>query len=184
MSMSRTGGVFLLGVVLFAAGCASGPSTQAAQAAQASETTKAMKQTRAPLEVSRDAAIMAVLDRYMDALNALDLEGHVATYHFPHYRHASGEITVWAEPRDIGPLFDVPQAERQRRLRSVLEPDWHRSVWTQRDIVQGDEGKVHVVTRFERQREDGSMIKAYNSLYIMTLQDGVWGIKGRSSFAP
>ena len=40
----------------------------------------------------RDAAILAVLDRYMEGLNALDVEAHVSTYHFPHYRHAGGEI--------------------------------------------------------------------------------------------
>ena len=33
-------------------------------------------------------------------------------------------------------------------------------------------------------RADGSEIAACDSLYVMTLQDGRWGIKGRSSFAP
>lgn len=133
---------------------------------------------------ARDAAIMTVLDRYMDALNALDLEGHLATYHFPHYRHASGEITIWETAQDVSPLFDVPEVERRAHLRSVLEPDWHKSEWTRRDIVQGDDEKVHVVTRFERRREDGSVITAYDSLYIMTREETGWGIKGRSSFAP
>ena len=133
---------------------------------------------------ARDAEIMIVLDRYMSALNTLDLEGHLATYHFPHYRHASGEITIWETAEDVTPLLNVPKAERRARLRSVLEPDWHNTEWTRRDIVQGDEGKVHVVTRFERRRQDGSVIKAYNSLYIMTREEEGWGIKGRSSFAP
>jgi hypothetical protein len=44
--------------------------------------------------------------------------------------------------------------------------------------------KVHVATRFARLREDGSEIISYDSLYVLTLQDGQWGIKGRSSFAP
>ncbi len=137
-----------------------------------------------PSFAARDAEIMAVLDRYMDALNALDLEGHLATYHFPHYRHASGEITIWETARDVTPLSNVPEAERRVHLRSVLEPDWHKSEWTRRDIVQGDGQKVHVVTRFERRRQDDSVITAYDSLYIMTREENGWGIKGRSSFAP
>lgn len=133
---------------------------------------------------ARDAAIMRVLDRYMDALNALDLEGHVATYHFPHYRHASGKIVIWQTAREALPGLDLPAAERRAALRAVLEPDWDRSEWTRRDIVQGDDKKVHVVTQFARLRADGSVIKTYDSLYVMTLESGRWGIKGRSSFAP
>ena len=70
------------------------------------------------------------------------------------------------------------------RLREALGPNWHRSEWTRREIVQGDDTKVHVVTTFVRLREDGSEIAAYDSLYVLTFEDGRWAIKGRSSFAP
>ncbi|MGY8738965.1 MAG: hypothetical protein ACKVIW_15780, partial [bacterium] len=74
-------------------------------------------------------------------------------------------------------------------LRAALESDWVRSEWTRRDIVQADAHKVHVVTRFDRLRADGSVIKSFNSLYVLTLDEDDagalrWGIKGRSSFAP
>lgn len=133
---------------------------------------------------ARDAAIHRVLDQYMAALNALDLEAHVETYHFPHFRFASGKIVVWQTPEEAIPLLKAPEAERRRNLRQVLEPDWFRSAWTRREIVQGDAGKVHVVTRFDRLREDGSVIKSFDSLYVMTFEAGRWGIRGRSSFAP
>jgi hypothetical protein len=139
------------------------------------------EQTRAP---ERDAEIMRVLDQYMDALNALDMETHVATYHFPHYRHASGKITIWNTPREAMPVLDVPTESRRARIREALSPDWDRSVWTRRDIVQADASKVHVVTTFVRLREDGSQIAAYDSLYVLTYEDDRWAIKGRSSFAP
>jgi len=136
-----------------------------------------------------DAEVMAVLDRYMDALNALDIEAHVATYHFPHYRHASGEIVVWQDANAAMPILSVPEAERRRVLRETLAPDWDRSLWVEREIVQAHERKVHVATRFVRLREDGSVIRSFDSLYVLTLEPGVdgdsrWGIKGRSSFAP
>lgn len=132
----------------------------------------------------RDREIMAVLDRYLDALNVLDLEGHVSTYHFPHYRHASGKIVIWQSAEEAVPLLRGPRSERRAALRAALEPDWHRSEWRRRDIVQGDLEKVHVVTRFDRLREDGSVIKSFDSLYVMTYESGRWAVKGRSSFAP
>ncbi|MDP6981350.1 MAG: hypothetical protein QF570_22545 [Myxococcota bacterium] len=127
---------------------------------------------------------MRVLDRYMDALNDLDIEGHVETYHFPHFRFAGGKLAVWDTEEDAMPLLRATPDQQRAKLREVLEPDWHRSEWTRRDIVQGDDTKVHVVTRFERLREDDSVIETFDSLYIMTFEDGRWGIKGRSSFAP
>lgn len=140
---------------------------------------------------ARDAAIMAVLDRYLAGLNALDLEAHVTTYHFPHFRYASGEISVWKTALEAIPILDVPEAERLRAVRAALEPEWVRSEWRRREIVQGDDEKVHVATRFVRLRADGSVIKTFDSLYVMTFEaddagSGAprWAIKGRSSFAP
>ena len=133
---------------------------------------------------ARDARIDAVLDQYMDALNDLDLERHVATYHFPHFRFASGKLAVWETRSEAMPLLELPVAERRTHLRRSLGEGWQRSEWTRRDIVQADATKVHVVTRFERHREDGSLISSHDSLYILTFENDRWGIKGRSSFAP
>lgn len=133
---------------------------------------------------NRDAAVMAVLETYLVSLNALDLEAHVATYRFPHYRHSIKGFVVWQTAAEAIPLLNQPKENRREQLRAVLEPDWDRSEWTRRDIVQGDDEKVHVVTTFERLRKDGSVIKAFDSLYVLTFADGVWKIKGRSSFAP
>ena len=137
----------------------------------------------------RDAAITAVLDVYMEGLNALDLERHVSTYHFPHFRHASGRVVVWATPEEALPVLVMPEADRLEAVRAVLEPDWDRSEWTRRDIVQADDEKVHVATTFVRLRADGSVIRTFDSLYVLTFEAGAdgeprWGIKGRSSFAP
>jgi hypothetical protein len=130
------------------------------------------------------AAVMGVLDRYMDALNALDLEAHVATYHFPHFRLAGGVLRVWQTPGEAMPALALPPEARRSSMREALHPDWARSVWVKRDIVQGDATKIHVATRFARLRADGSEISAYDSLYVVTHENGRWGIRGRSSFAP
>ena len=138
----------------------------------------------ASAEAAPEAQILAVLDRYMDAINDLDLERHFDTYHFPHFRFASGTLSVWETRNEAMPLLDLPIAERRAQLRGLLGENWQRSEWIRREIVQADATKVHVVTRFERLREAGSLISAHDSLYILTFENARWAIKGRSSFAP
>jgi hypothetical protein len=43
---------------------------------------------------------------------------------------------------------------------------------------------VHIDTRFTRYRKDGSVIGGFDSIYVVTCEEGHWGIKARSSFAP
>jgi hypothetical protein len=137
----------------------------------------------ASAEAPRDEQVMAVLDQYMDAINALDIERHVDMYHFPHFRLSAAGFSVWQNALEAMPILAAPQGERRQRLREALGPEWHRSEWTRREIVQGDDTKVHIVTTFVRLREDGSEIAAYDSLYVLTFEAGRWAIKGRSSFA-
>ena len=62
--------------------------------------------------------------------------------------------------------------------------EWARSAWEKREIIHASGDKVHINTRFVRYRADGSVLGAFDSIYIVTKQDGHWGIKIRSSFAP
>ncbi len=126
-------------------------------------------------DLDRDAAVMAVLDRFMETFNAQDNDAHLETYHFPHVRIASGTVSVMetaaAYPRD---LYE----------RSLIPSGWHHSAWLSRDIVQAGPDKVHVATEFARYRADGSLLATYKSLYVVTRIDGRWGVQARSSFAP
>ena len=54
---------------------------------------------------------------------------------------------------------------------------WHHTRWDRTEAVFATEGKVHVAVDFTRYREDGSVIGHYFSLYIVTCQDGHWGIQ-------
>lgn len=132
---------------------------------------------------ARDAEIMRVLDVFMDGLNELDLDKHFTAYHFPHFRFASGTITIAENAEDFMPFLNTSREQRRQNLLRYLGPDWDHSAWTKRDIVQADDTKVHVATTFVRFRKDGSEIQSYESLYVVTFEDGRWGIKGRSSFA-
>lgn len=119
--------------------------------------------------------ILKVLDAWMDAFNRLDMTAWEKTFHFPHYRLASGNMRV----------LNKPGEQNVERIRTNLTArGWHHSGWDRRNIVHVSESKVHVDTQFTRYRADGSVIASYESLYVLTYEAGHWGIKLRSSFAP
>lgn len=119
-----------------------------------------------------EAEVMKLLDEYMSAWNRTDLAAWERTFHFPHYRLAGGKMTVLDRPG----AQDTPAPWTTRS-------DWHHSKWDHRRIVHASDKKVHVDTRFTRYRADGSPIGSYDSLYIVTKEQGRWGVKMRSSFA-
>ena len=65
----------------------------------------------------------------------------------------------------------------------LIKGGWHHSVWTHRNIVQASSNKVHVDTQFTRYKTDGKVLGVYESLYVLTNEDGRWGVKLRSSYA-
>lgn len=119
--------------------------------------------------------VQAVLDAFMEAFNRVDMAAWERTFHFPHYRLASGEMSVLEKPGE------QDGAELRRRLEAS---GWHHSAWERREIVHLSADKAHVDTRFVRYRADGSVLAAFDSLYVLTKEQGRWGVKLRSSFAP
>ena len=120
-----------------------------------------------------EAEVMKVLDDYMEAWNRKDLAAWERTFHFPHYRLASGRMNV----------LDKPGMQDAARVWASAGSDWHHSKWDRRRIISSSPDKVHVDTKFTRYRDDGSKIGTYESLYIVTKEDGRWGVKLRSSYA-
>ena len=123
-------------------------------------------------QISIDAA-MACLDAFMTAFNARDVESFDATFNFPSVRLASNRLVV-IEPGDHKP---------EMFTRGALA-EWHHSAWERRNIIHAGADKVHIDTRFTRYRADGSVIGGFDSIYVVTCENGHWGIKARSSFAP
>jgi hypothetical protein len=120
-----------------------------------------------------EAAVMKTLDEYMSAWNRKDLAAWERTFHFPHYRLASGNMSV------------LQQAGIQdaAKVWAKAGSDWHHSEWDRRRIIHASSDKAHVDTKFTRYRADGSKIGTYESLYIVTKEGGRWGVKMRSSYA-
>ena len=120
-------------------------------------------------------ACFAVLDRFMDALNAHDAAAMDATMHFPHVRFAGGQLRTYDQPgSNPMDLFQKLKAE----------DDWRHSTWRTRELVQFSETKAHVALSYTRFRSDSSVIGIYESLYVLTRVNGAWGLQMRSSFGP
>ena len=122
-----------------------------------------------------EAAVMRVLDEFLVALNSEDVAAQQRAMHFPHYRLANGTMTVLDRPGTVGAA-----AGGIRRT----DPEWHHTKWDRRNIVGWSSEKVHVDTQFTRYRKDDTPIASYESLYVVTKEQGRWAIKMRSSFVP
>jgi len=120
-----------------------------------------------------EADVMKVLDEYMSAWNRKDLDAWERTFNFPHYRLKSGKMSV----------LEHPGMQDAARVWGSAGSDWHHSRWDRRRIVHLSADKVHIDTKFTRCRADGSVIGSFESLYIVTKEEGRWGVKMRSSFA-
>jgi len=119
------------------------------------------------------AAAQGVLNAFMAAFNARDVEAFEATFNFPSVRLASNTLTL------IEKGFHKPDM-----FTTGVLAEWDRSAWERRAVIHAGPEKVHIDTRFARYRKDGSLIGAFDSIYVITREDGHWGIKARSSFAP
>jgi hypothetical protein len=121
-----------------------------------------------------EAEAMKLLDEFMATFNARDLKAYAATFNYQSVRLASGRVIV----------LDGPDSHRPEMFDWLVSQGWHHSAWDRRMIIHSSQDKVHFDTRFTRYREDGSRLGAYDSLYVVTNQDGHWGVQARSSFAP
>jgi hypothetical protein len=160
--VSRRGALIGAGVAMAGAGSARGASVKPPPVPKA--------YAKFATEI---AAAQACLDAFMEAFNARDLAAFEATFNFPHVRFASGRVTT------IMPGYHKPEM-----FTSGALTEWDHSEWRRRDVIHAGADKVHLDTHFARIRKDGSVLGGFDSVYIVTLQDGRWGIQGRSSYAP
>lgn len=121
-----------------------------------------------PLKIALD-----VLDAYMAGINSGDEAAVNAACNFPHVRLAGGKVVVWPKHGDY----------RLDDFRARAGDGWARSRWDERTAIHVGPEKVHLKVKFSRFRGDGSLLGEFETIYIVTLQDGHWGIQARSSFA-
>jgi hypothetical protein len=119
------------------------------------------------------AAAQKVLDDFMTAFNARDIDAWQETFNFPSVRLASNTLVI----------IDADYHKSDMFTRGALA-EWDHSAWERRAVIHAGADKVHIDTRFTRYRKDGSVIGGFDSIYVITRENGHWGVKARSSFAP
>ena len=132
-----------------------------------------MRDAVAAGDKAAEAAAMAVLDRFMAALNAREQPALAAALHFPHYRLTGGRMQVWQRPEEY----------TLEGFQARAGEGWARSAWDFRRVIAAGPDKVHLDVQFTRYREDGSVLGRFRSLWIVALLGGRWGAQMRSSFA-
>ena len=113
---------------------------------------------------------------FMNSFNNKDNKGCSNACNFPHARVGNnGKLVIIEEP---------PIQNESFYDWFINVYGWNHSCWDYRQVIQSDQNKVHLQIQFSRYRADGSRIGVFPSLWIITNQEGHWGIKMRSSFAP
>ncbi|MDR2625550.1 MAG: hypothetical protein LBC37_04385 [Zoogloeaceae bacterium] len=129
------------------------------------------------LQEAEDSAIqegLAVLDEFIAAFNAEDSLRWSKTLHYPHVRIAGGSVTIWQSPEDYASSNDI----------SLLrKTGWHHSRWDFRHLVQADADKLHLAVQFTRYDAKDHALGRFQALYVLTRQQGRWGVQARSSYA-
>lgn len=149
------------------------------QTVRALDEQKAGKQ--APLEQQdrnpqSEAEARRVISAWNRAVNARDAEGMRDASNFPLIHLGSGKVFTRTTRADLNTDNWPPGAGHGE--------GWHHSTIDSVEFVQSGPEKVHALVMFSRYRRDGTRYATYTSLWIITKQDGHWGIQCRSSFAP
>ena len=112
---------------------------------------------------------------FIAAFNAQDHEALADTLNYPHIRLANGRFAT-IESREAF-------IERSKAGKAYLvEERWDHTVLESIDAVHVGDDKVHLALTNSRCHADGTIYRRFDTLWIVTLADGHWGIQFRSSY--
>lgn len=117
---------------------------------------------------------LQVLEEFLAAFNARDRQRWAATLNYPHIRLAAGKTQVWNSAEEYAASNDIA---------GFADTGWDHTRWDWIKPVQAGEDKAHFALQFTRYTKEGKPIVSYPSFYVVTLQDGHWGVQLRSSYA-
>lgn len=128
----------------------------------------------APCTDNGTAAVEAALrciEAFTECFNARDVGGMDACLHFPHIILHGEQLVIWNQPGNL-PVSFFDDLER--------DTGWAGSSYQRKEPVLVSPRKIHLVVDYTRNRADGSAASSHSNLWIVTFDDGRWGIKQRS----
>lgn len=117
-------------------------------------------------------AALDVMRSHIDALCSQDETAISHTLHFPHYRMSQADLKIWDTPEHY--LSDF-------RVRAGS--NWARSEFRDIQVQQASATKIHLDAQIVRFDNNSNEIASFRSLWVITLEAGIWAAKFRSSFA-
>ena len=121
---------------------------------------------------SASASALYMMERHLQALNALNKTDLADTLHFPHYRLVGNKLDCW-----------LSQDEYLSDFRNRAGKKWARTAWKSIIVQNESPDKVHLAVHVNRFDRDDILIADFESLWVITLKNGKWAAQFRSSFA-
>jgi hypothetical protein len=117
-----------------------------------------------------ETAAREALDEYFRAWNAEDNEAVAAISNFPRLSLGqNGQVVVRQTPEDIVTDFEA-----------LRQSGWDHHTLDLAEAVQVSADKVHFRVVFSRRTVDGSPYTTVPALYVVTNQNGHWGLQLQS----
>jgi hypothetical protein len=129
-----------------------------------------------PTDLRLDEAAMAAkaidcVDAFTERFNARDLRGMDALLHFPHVILSGEKLVIWEGAGQLATSF-FEELE--------ASTGWYRTTYHHKRVVLVSSHKVHLLVEYSRDNAQGEAISYHRNLWIVTLDQGRWGIKQRS----
>ena len=121
--------------------------------------------------LAQDSAELAQqeLEAFIEDWNREDNEALLDHLSFPHVTHRAGTLIIVDTPEEFVQDFEL--------LRSQ---GWRRSTFDHFEAQQVSETKVNLLVDFRRYDENDEVYADMQVFYVMTLQDGRWGMQYRT----
>jgi len=97
------------------------------------------------------------------------------TLNYPHIRLAKGYFHTISTKEDFITLS-------QNSQEALKKEGWDHTVVESMETVHEGDDKVHLAIKNHRIDKSGDIYNSFETLWIVTLDDGHWGIQFRSSY--
>jgi hypothetical protein len=120
-----------------------------------------------------EKAVLAAIN-FMKAFNKSD--PHECDK-YVHYPHIAILITGNIISTEKAPFLSEKYFEAMSKVSG-----WHHTCWDTRSVLHSGKNKVHLDLQFTRYKYDGTKIATSPAIWIVTNENGYWGIRLRSIY--
>lgn len=111
------------------------------------------------------------VDYFLETWNSRDPEKWADSLNFPHVRPSPiGPINVAATPEDYIARVD---------FQKTIDSGWDHSEWDYKQVLHTSPTKIHIAGQWSRYNTAGEVILTTPIVYVVTCDDGHWGIQSR-----